>query len=259
MSDSKHEQLKGVLREIERRWGPQSITPASAAPSLGHGLATGIKLLDHILQPGGVPLQAITLLSGATSCGKLTLAYKTLVQAQRPAGETAHSVAILDIGATTDADYLVRCGLDLERLLIVRPTSGTEALRVLLDLVRSRELRAILFDSLPDLMVDPAGARGFDQMLPQLNLALKGSGGALILLDEIQPPWLPPLAARTRAAAHYAALQIELTHEGWMEAEGELVGYRAQARVIKARGAGRGQSARVNIQFGAAVRSRETW
>lgn len=259
MSDSKHDRLNGALRQIERRWGPQSITPASAASSFGRGLATGIQPLDRILEPGGVPTQAITLLSGATSSGKLTLAYKTLAQAQQPTGERTFSVAILDLGATTDADYLVRCGLNLNRLLVVRPSSSTETLRVMIDLVRSRELRAILVDSLPELVIDPLDARTFEQILPQLNLALKGSGSALILVDELQPPWLPPLSARTRAAAHYAALQIELEHEGWIESEGELVGYRAQARVVKARGPGRGRSIPIAIHFGETVLARETW
>ena len=260
MSDTKRERLDGVLRRIERRWGPQTIGSASVAPRNLQGISTGFTVLDQILGSNGVPLRAITLLSGLTTCGKLTLAYKILAQAQHAVPEHSQSIAILDLGASTDADYLVRCGVDLNNLLLVRPSSGKEAIRVLLDLMHSRELRAILVDSLPDLMVDMHTTRAFEQSMPQVNLALKRAGCTLILLDEIQPPWLPALSGWTsRAVAHYAALHIELVREGWIESGGELVGYRAQARVVKRRGPGRGQSAPIAIEFGEAVQSRETW
>ena len=260
MSDTKRERLNRALRRVERRWGPQTIGLASAAPSNLQGISTGFTVLDQILGSIGAPLGALTLLSGSTTCGKLTLAYKILAQAQHPATECSQSIAILDLGARTDADYLVRCQVDLNYVLLVRPSSGKEAIRVLLDLMHSRELRAILVDSLPDLMVDMHTTRAFEQSMPQVNLALKGAGCTLILLDEIQPPWLPALSGWTsRAVAHYAALHIELVREGWIESGGELVGYRAQARVVKRRGPGRGQSAPIAIEFGEAVQSRETW
>ncbi|MBI4789675.1 MAG: hypothetical protein HY782_21810 [Chloroflexi bacterium] len=282
VSDPKRERLNGALRRIERRWGPQTIGPASAAPSVSQGLATGFAALDQILGPTGVPLQAITLLSGSTTCGKLTLAYKILAQAQHTLADRGHSIAILDLGASADADYLDRCGIDLNAALVVRPSSGQAAVRVLLDLVcrggvtppflpvtppsRSQGgatpplQRAILVDGVPDLMVDANTARAFDQIMPQVNLALKGTGSALIMLDEVQPPWLPALAGWTsRAMAHYAALHIELVREGWLESGGELVGYRAQARIVKRRGPGHGRSAPIAIEFGETVRARETW
>ena len=260
MDETKRERLEAALHLIERRWGPQTVVPASAAPSHLQGILTSFAALDQILGAGGVPLQAITLISGSTTCGKLTLAYKILAQAQNWATQRGHSVAILDLGASTDADYLMRCGVDLDRLLLVRPESGKQATRVLLDLVRSRELRAILVDSLPDLVADPHTARALDQIMHQVNLALKGAGCALIVLEEIQPPWLPTLPGWTsRAVAHYAALHMELVREGWIESERELVGYRAQVRIVRRQGLGRGRSAPIAIEFGETVRARETW
>lgn len=222
--------------------------PAASMPASASGIPTGMASLDKLLGSDGVPPQAITVLSGSSTCGKLTLAYKTLAQAQhgnRP-------VAILDLNASTDADYLARCGVDLDNLLLVRPSSGAQAARVLLDLVKSRALRAILVDSLTN---------HFDRLIPQINLALKGTGCALIFLDESEPPWLPPAGGggSYRILGHYAALHVELARDGWIEADGELSGYRARARVVKRRGPGRGQSAVIAIEFGETVHARETW
>lgn len=264
MNRAAREELQTALRRIERRWGPQAIAPAGAGAlsSLVNagGISTGITALDQLLRPQGIPLHAITQLSGSTTCGKLTAAYHILAQAQHVSPTASHAAtgqaraAILDFGRSTDADYLIRCGVDLGRLLLVRPDSAQVAGRVLVDLVQSRELRVILLDSLPDLLIDPAAARGFEQMLPQVNLALKGAPTAVILLDEPQPPWLPPLPNWTnRAAAHYAALRIELTREGWIDEEGDLAGYCAQARIQKRRGAVSGRSISIAIEFGRAT------
>ncbi len=57
---------------------------------------------------------------------------------------------------------------------------------------------------------------------------------------------------------HYAALHVELVREGWIESADRLVGYRAQAQIVKRRGPGRGQVAIITIEFGETVRARET-
>lgn len=275
---ARREPLDKVRQEIQRRWGAQAILPASAATRLADGIQTGFPALDRLLGTNGVPLQAITVLSGATTCGKLTLAYKTLSQAQHTLIGNLQPVAILDLNGSTDADYLVRCGVELDYVLLVRPSSRSEAIGVLVDLVKSRELRAILVDSLADLVIDTPAARAFEQVLPQVNLALRGGNGALIFVNEIYPPWLTGSRGpteRTGASAgasasygggapyggvmYYAALHVDLAREGWIESGDKLTGYRAQARVIKSRGPGRGQSAIITIEFGETVRARETW
>lgn len=259
MSETRQECLEVVLHQIEQRWGVRALVPARTA-SLVSGLAAGVAPLDQLLGSAGVPLHALTVLTGTATSGKLTLAYKLLSQAQKaPPLEPVHAVALLDLAATTDPDYVARSGIDLEHLLLVRPERGTRTLRVLLDLVRSCQFRAILVDGLPELLVDREAARLLDEMMPQVNLALKGSGCALILLDELHPPWLPPLPEWTsRAVRHYAALQIELTRREWIVSAGELSGYRVQARLVKSRGPRAGQTASIVIDS-RIVRARETW
>ncbi len=237
------------------------VAPAQATPVRSTGLSTGFVALDQLLGASGIPLRAVTVLAGTTTSGKVTLAYKILSQAQQSASmEQPASVALLDLGASTDPDYVARCGVDLSRLLLVRPQDAKQTLRVLLDLVRSREVRAILVDGLFDLRVDRESALALEERMPQVNLALKSAPCALVLLDEPQPIWQPWLPGSTsRAVSHYAALRIELAHAGWIETGGELAGYRAHARLVKSRGPRGGSVASIAIEFHQTVRARETW
>ncbi len=260
LNDTRSERLRATIQQMEHRWGSGVIVASRSAPRLAESLSTSFPALDQLTGIGGIPLHAITVLLGDATSGKLTVAYKVLSRAQQGAPERGHSVAILDLGASSDPDYLTRSGIDLDQLLIVRPQGAKQVLRVLLDLVRSRELRAILLDSLSELLVDKEGASAVEQMMPQVNLALKGADCALLLLNESQPPWLPPLVAETsRAVRHYASLHLEFERAEWIESAGELTGFRVNARLLKSRSQRQGEGATVAISFNETVRARETW
>ena len=79
------------------------------------------------------PARITTIFSGRTTSGKLTLAFKTLAGAQQRAG--GEQVAILDLTRQSDPDYLARCGVDLDRLLIARPSPGPGVVDLLVDLL----------------------------------------------------------------------------------------------------------------------------
>ncbi len=263
MNHTKQKRLDFAIAGLQRRWGSHVIVPARQVQPEQRVISTGFPELDRVLG-GGIPLSAITLISGQTTSGKLTLTYKILRRAQQSATTSrsprVNSVAILDLSASGDPDYVARCGIDLDHLLLVRPRAGKQAIDILGDLVRSRQLGAILLDGLPDLRTDPAAARYFDHLLPQLCLFLKATGCALIILDELQPPWLQWLTGiRSNAIQHCAALQIELRREHWIESKGELRGYQAEAHILKSQRTRPGQVARIAIEFNATVRARDTW
>ncbi len=263
MDHTKRKRLDLAVTRLQRRWGNRVVVSAREVQPETRVISTRFPELDHLLG-GGIPLNAITLFNGQTTSGKLTLAYKILSSAQHASATSRlpclHSVAILDLNAASDPDYVARCGIDLDHLLLARPQAGKPAIDVLLDLVRSRQLRVLLLDSLPDLRSDPAAARYFDQLLPQLSMFLKSAGCALIILDEPQPPWLEWLpVTRSSAIYHYAALHVELRRERWIESEGELRGYQAQARIVKSQRGRPGQVAPIAIEFNETVRARDTW
>lgn len=231
-------------REAGREWTP--------------GLSTGFRSLDAITGFAGLPLNAISLLSGASTSGKQTLAYQCLRLAQA-AFPRRPLVAVFDLARAADPDYIARCGVDLTHLLIIRPPSPEEALAALADALRGRQLRAVLVDGLPELMAGPA-ARLTATALPGLAALLDRSACALIFLDEPRAPWQRWLAGPERDAARQsAALQIDLRREAWLDYDDHLRGYRAQARIARSRLGRPGASAAIEILFNGAVRARETW
>ncbi len=285
MRDAKRKRFESTLTVLERRWGPRVLMPARQAQQRPVGIPTGFAALDDALGIGGIPLGAMTLLSGRTTSGKLTLAYKLLSHAQRPSisargltnmqtsavSETAevcdcprspqhHLVAVLDLNQSSDPDYLARCGVALDHVLMARPQSARQTRAVLLDLVRSHQVRAILVDSLADLIADANHRRYLDEALPQVNLLLSHVECALIFLDEAYPLWRRWLSGHaSNLMGYHAALHIELQRERWLEESGELRGYQAQARVIRNRWARSGQAVSIAIEFNGTVRARDTW
>ncbi len=260
LNDIKQNRLESAIRLVQQRWGSSALVPARSAPTRASLVPTGLAALDQLLE-GGVPLRAITLFTGGATSGKLTVAYKILSQTQQGVlGERRRSVAIVDLGASTDPDYIMRSGVDLDRLLLIRPQAAGQAVRVLLDLVRSRALDVILVDCLSDLSENSDAARALEQMMPQVNLALRTVDCALIFLEDAQSPWLPWLpTGSSRAVHHYASLHVEFTRQEWIESASELCGYRVQARLMKSRGPRSGTTVSFAIELDRTVRARETW
>jgi archaellum biogenesis ATPase FlaH len=260
VTDTKYKRLEFAVGRLQQKWGPRVFLHAPEMRDQRIAISTGFPDLDHLVGIGGVPLNALTLLGGQGTSGKLTLAYKILARAQHAKPHALEPAALFDLSATADADYLTRCGVDLSYLLLVRPPSAKAAVDALLDLVHQRQIRALLVDSIADITRDRAEERYLESNLPQLNALLKGSRCALIGLDDrsISPTQSVTLRAGG-ALRQSAALDVELQRERWIVQAGELRGYQARARVLKSRWGGVGRSALISIEFDGTVRARATW
>ena len=263
MSNFKQRKLESTAAALHQRYGPQALRKASklAEQTIPPHISTSFPALDAITGCGGVPLGGITLLSGRTTSGKLTLAYKTLMNAQRPTRNRKRSlIAIVDLTRSTDPDYLARAEVDLEHSLIARPDHGQEAVDLLLDLARTQHLRAILVDSLTDLLAVRGAGRRLQAALGQLKHLLRSANCALIFVDEPSPPWQRWFNLdRSAIVRQHAALHIEMQRESWIARQQEMVGYRARARILKSRWARGFPSASVEIRFNGAIAARQTW
>lgn len=262
MFDQKRRHLDSVAAAVQLRHGPKTLrrgAEAASPPVVPH-IPTGFAALDALTGCGGVPLGALTLFSGRATSGKLTIAYKLLANAQRDAyGRTAYAAALIDLNRTADPDYLARCGVDLNALLIARPQDGPEAVYLLGDLLAAKGVRIAALDSLPDLIAR-GGLPALTAALGKLQQRARASGAALLALDEPQAPWLRWLNLDASSAVRRAAvLHVEMQRERWLRRAGVLVGYRAQARLHKSRWAHEPASAPVEIVFNGSVHARETW
>lgn len=267
---NKAKRLEQAVVALRLRHGQDMLAQAAERPrKLPPHIPSGFAKLDAITGCNGIPLHAITLLTGPTTSGKLTLAYKVLANAQRTSSARRLQVAILDLTLSADADYIARCSVDLEYTLFVRPPDPERTINMIFDLVREREygLRVLLIDGLADLLRDHNIRRMFDTALPQLAVALKRLPCAVICLDEPRPPWLRWLRLPSSAIAHYAALHVELKREKWLQDPqnnahahpGSIMGYLAQAHIVQSEWARAGQTTPIAIEFNGTVKARDTW
>jgi recombination protein RecA len=225
---SRHRKLDAVVSRLQVQYGPRALRRASVLEMRDPiaRLSTTFPALDAALSdlraPGGVPRGRLTELSGPATSGKVTLAAKVLAAAHADRGAL---VTWLDLAHTCDPDYLQRCGLDLDRLLVVRPEDALDALAVTLYLVESNTLTALVFDSLSHLPVGrDAHIAG---SLARLAEIVVHTRTAVLFLTET--------AAEHQPLAHLAALRLRLTREHWLMQGGDVRGYEAQVEILKQR------------------------
>ena len=240
MSSGRKLKLDALVARLQLQHGPRAIRKAAPAAEPVACHSTTFPALDAALG-GGLPRGRITEILGQATSGKLTLAAKTLAAAQR---ERDALVAWLDLPRTCDPDYLHRCGLDLDRLLVVRPHDGADALAIALHLMESGTLAALVFDGTADLaQVDPAIVSG---SLERLAAIVTQTQTVVIFLSEP--------GAQSRTLAHVAAVRLALRRERWITRAKDVRGYEGQAEVLKHKLGRAGAVVPIRIVFNGTVR-----
>ena len=255
---SSRKRLDSAVAALQRQYGKAALQRGMTTPPIPPQISTGFSALDTLTGCRGIPLRAITILSGRMTSGKLTLAYKALAQAQGKQGK--ETVALLDLNGSSDPDYLARCGVQLDQLFLVRPTTETAVMQLLIDLVATQQLRLVVVDSLPDLLAYARGRRQWTDMIEQLVTVLRQHSSALIVLDEFAPIWVRWFRPQTHnVLTQQAALHITLKRERWLHRDAQITGYEAQATILKSRWAQTGRTALIAITFNGTVRAQTTW
>jgi hypothetical protein len=161
---------------LEELLGRRGLTRASELPSPAISrdwLATQVSALDRLLC-GGLARGALTELSGRRSCGRFSIGIASLA-AVTSAGEPA---ALVDLGGHLDPQSAEEAGVDLARLLWVRPSKLKQA-------VASAEM--LLATGFPLVVVDlglpPVRGRSVpDAAWVRLTRAARDRRAALLVL-----------------------------------------------------------------------------
>jgi recombination protein RecA len=242
MSTHRQRKLETVVTRLQVQYGPQAIrktvTPARWPPA--PHISTTFAELDAALGIGGLPNGRISELVGPATSGKVTLAAKVLSAAHR---EPETLVAWLDLSRTCDPEYLYRCGLDLDRLLIVRPEDPAGALAITLHLVESNTLAALVFDGLADMAAD-------------LEAVLAGTLERLatsVTLTETAVLFLSEPHAQSRTLAHVAAVRLAIHRERWITRGPDVRGYEARVEILKHKLGQAGAAVPIRITFDGTV------
>lgn len=208
------EAINSRLRAHAVRVGPKP-TPGPEVVS------SGFPALDAITQLGGFPRGRITELIGRATAGRETVA--------------AHAVAAaggygawVDVPGLVDVSYLARCGVDLDRLFILRPEQPADALAITAQVLSSGHFSVVVLDALADLTPNGDTARAVGQLMRVVTPKLGRTPTVAVVLSSPDNHYRP--------LAHAAALRISLAKTGLIRRGGVFRGWRTRAHILKSPG-----------------------
>lgn len=214
---SRSNRFQSTLWDLQRRLGQNALVPLSALAEQAY-LPTGYHALNDLLG-GGLPTGKTTALVGAPSSGVTSLTYSLMAQAQTK----DRAVVYLDLDTTLDAGYSARCGVALDRLLIVRLDDAEKSLEIMRTLVTAANVSLVVLDA--------TGTDRLSTLLPQLPSALSRlkvglarSSSVLLLVFQTLPG--------ESVQANIDAL-LRLKRKAWLTCCDDISGYQVEVTVLK--------------------------
>ena len=158
--------------------------------------------------------------------------------------------AYIDAEHALDPNYAIKCGLDLDSLLVSQPDSAEQCLEICEYLVRSSAVDIVVIDSVaamvPKAEIDGdmgdthvgLQARLMSQALRKLTAAIGRSNTSVVFINQIREKigviWgSPETTPGGRALKFYSSVRLDLRRIESIKQQGEIVGSRVRCRVVK--------------------------
>ncbi|AKQ66009.1 RecA protein [Myxococcus hansupus] len=158
-------------------------------------LRTGLEAVDALLPTGGLPLGQSVELCGEAASGRTSLALHAVAAAHRE----ARLCAWVDGPRELYPPSAAALGVDLERLLIVRPKAPEQRIWAAVQLARSGAFACVVLDLTRGVSSSERACRVSPVEARKLADAAAKGGGLLLLLTSPEAPADGVLRLRTEA------------------------------------------------------------
>lgn len=235
--------------KLEKKFGGDKIYMASEEPDVDV-VSTGSLTLDYALGVGGIPRGRIVEVFGRESVGKTALLYYMIAEHQK----AGLNCGFINLEGAFDPEWAqLIAGVDLDKLAVGAPDPGTEAIEMLGMMVESGEFGFIGFDSIGAMLGDKeqdfknkkqAGGQSalVTHMVKLISAPAARNGTTVVFLNQVRDDFDSMYNVEKspggHAAKHMAVIRIHMKpgkdkYKDIVNGEEIVVGFRANARVIK--------------------------
>jgi hypothetical protein len=206
--DDKKQRLDAAVHLLRQQFGSAVIRPLRELRAEHPHVSSSFTALDAALAIGGFPCGHLSHLSGLSTSGSTTIALKTLAHA-------VGVVAYVDLTSTFDADYATRCGVDVNSLLLLTPTTIKQALESIAPLLSTTTALTLIL---------PRDGRTIGQREMTRFTAHIRQSHCAVLVVEHKP---------SVSVASHASVQLTLQRSKWLYRREDVSGYRTSVTITR--------------------------